>query len=372
MSYSLSLPAWSIGEDCYQEIYGVTRMYGTKVAVIGGKTALAEAAGAIANALVGTDMSLSEPIWYGGNATFENVEMLEAVEAVRACHMIFAVGGGRAVDTCKVVADRLHKPLFTFPTLASNCAGCTTIAIMYHLDGVFRETYYSERGPVHCFLNSAVIARSPEKFLWAGIGDSIAKEYESELASRGRALPNTPAMGVMLARSVTKSLKKHGLKAMELIRDKRVGPELEECVLAIVITAGLVSAMTISDDEGKSYYYNASAAHVFYYAATAIPRCGKRHIHGELVAYGILVLMAMDGQWEKLKEFQKFAYAMKLPLTMEQIDLRAEDLPACAAKAAGGSVHEWGNWPYKVSQEMFEQAILDADRCGREFLAAVG
>ena len=126
MSYSLSLPAWSIGEDCYQEIYGGTRMYGTKVAVIGGKTALAEAAGAIAHALGETDMSLSEPIWYGGNATFENVEMLEQMEAVRDCHMIFAVGGGRAVDTCKVVADRLHKPLFTFPTLASNCAGCST------------------------------------------------------------------------------------------------------------------------------------------------------------------------------------------------------------------------------------------------------
>lgn len=370
MSYSLCLPAWSIGEDCYQEIYGFTRMYGTKVAVIGGKTALSKAAGAIAHALEGTDMSLSEPIWYGGNATFENVEMLAGMEAVRDCDMIFAVGGGRAVDTCKVVAARLHKPLFTFLTLASNCAGCTTIAIMYHANGVFREIYYPDHGPIHCFLNSAVIADSPEKFLWAGIGDSIAKEYESELASRGRTLTNTPAMGVMLARSVTKSLKKHGLKAMELIRAKKTGPELDECILAIVITAGLVSAMTISDDEGKSYYYNASAAHVFYYAATAIPQCGKHHIHGELVAYGILVLMAMDRQWEKLKEFQKFAYAMKLPLTMEQIDLTPEDLPACAAKAAGGSVHEWGNWPYQVTEEMFVQAILDADRCGREFLAA--
>ena len=61
---------------------------------------------------------------------------------------------------------------------------------------------------------------------------------------------------------------------------------------------------------------------------------------------------------------------MGLPLTMAEIDLTPEDLPACAAKAAGGSVHEWGNWPYEVTEEAFVQAILDADRCGREFLAA--
>lgn len=371
MSYSLSLPAWSIGEDCYENIYKAARLYGTKVAVIGGKTALEKAADAIAHALKGTDMSLSEPIWYGGNATFENVEKLMDMDTIKDCHMIFAVGGGRAVDTCKVVADKLHKPLFTFPTLASNCAGYTTIAIMYHASGVFREVYYPEHGPVHCFLNSTVIANSPEKFLWAGIGDSIAKEYESELASRGREMTNTPAMGVTLARSVTHTLKKHSKQAMELIRAKKNGAALEECVLAIVVTAGMVSAMTISDDKGESYYYNASAAHVFYYAAAAVPKCGKNHIHGELVAYGILVLMAMDRQWDTLREFQKFAYDMKLPLTMDEIDLTPEDLPICTAKAAGGTVHEWGNWPYEVTEEGFAQAILDADRRGREFLATV-
>ena len=372
MSCSLNLPAWSIGEDCYKDIYKAVRTYGTKAAVVGGKTALLKAAGAIAHALKDTDMVLSEPIWYGGNATFENVEKLESMDEVWDCDMIFAVGGGRAVDTCKVVADRLHKPLFTFPTLASNCAGYTTIAIMYHASGVFREVYYPERGPVHCFLNSTVIAQSPEKFLWAGIGDSIAKECESELSSRGKELSNTPAMGVTLARSVTHTLKKHSKEAMEQIRARKAGAALEECTLAIVVTAGLVSAMTISPDKGESYYYNASAAHVFYYAASAVPKCGKNHIHGELVAYGILVLLAMDKQWDALREFQKFAYDMKLPLTMDDIDLSPEDLPVCAAKAAGGSVHEWGNWPYELTEDEFAQAILEADRCGKEFLKTVG
>ena len=34
MSQYLALPAWSIGEDCYNDIYRLTRTYGTKIALI--------------------------------------------------------------------------------------------------------------------------------------------------------------------------------------------------------------------------------------------------------------------------------------------------------------------------------------------------
>ena len=56
-------------------------------------------------------------------------DSLAEMEEVKNADMIFAVGGGRAVDTCKTAADLMHKPLFTFPTLGSNCAGCTAIAL---------------------------------------------------------------------------------------------------------------------------------------------------------------------------------------------------------------------------------------------------
>ena len=371
MSYSLCLPAWSIGEDCYQDIYKFAHPYGKKVVVIGGKTAMEKAYGPITEALAGTDMVLSEPIWYGGNATYENVETLKAMDVVKDAEIIFAVGGGRAVDTCKVVAAQTGKALFTFPTLGSNCAGCTSIAIMYYADGVFKDIYYPERCPIHCFLNSAIVADSPADYLWAGIGDSIAKEYESELAARSKPLSHVPTMGTTIAYAVTGPLKTYGPKAMELIRAKKTGPELDECVLAIVITAGLVSNMTISNDGGKEFFFNASAAHAFYYAATVAPECAEHHTHGELVAFGILVLMALDKQWDNLKKFQEFAYSMKLPLTLKDIDLKPEELPACAAKAADGSVVEWGRWPYEVTEEMFVEAILEADKRGKEFLAAL-
>lgn len=81
-------------------------------------------------------------IWYGGNSSYENVEALLNNTKVKDADIIFAVGGGRAIDTCKVVSDKLDKPMFSFPTIASNCAACTAIAVMYNADDTFRDYYY--------------------------------------------------------------------------------------------------------------------------------------------------------------------------------------------------------------------------------------
>ena len=144
-NYTNCLPAWSVGPDCYEKVYGVVSKFGKSAAVIGGKTALSKAYGPLQEALAGTGFKLSEPVWYGGNSTYENVAMLESQPAVQEADVIFAVGGGRAVDTCKAVAEHLDKPLFTFPTIASNCAACTAIGVFYNADDTFKDYFYPSR-----------------------------------------------------------------------------------------------------------------------------------------------------------------------------------------------------------------------------------
>ena len=110
--YHIYIPNYSVGADCYKEIPWVTRKYG----------------------IDGSELEITDFVWYGGEASYENVEMLMETEAVKNADMIFAVGGGRVMDTCKVVRERLDKPMFTFPTLGSNCAATTSIAVIYHPD----------------------------------------------------------------------------------------------------------------------------------------------------------------------------------------------------------------------------------------------
>lgn len=88
------------------------------------------------------------------------------------------------MDTAKCAAGHLNKPIFAFPTLASNCASCTTLCVMYYPDGAMRDLYYPKRCAIHTFMDSEIIANSPAEYVWAGIGDSLAKEFESEFAAR--------------------------------------------------------------------------------------------------------------------------------------------------------------------------------------------
>ena len=178
MSYNEFLPCYSIGDDCYKEIPYVTRRYGKTAVVIGGKTAMEKAKPELLAALKGSDLEITDFIWYGGDSNYENIEMLKAMPEVQNADMVFGVGGGRAVDTVKTLCDRIDKPFFTFPTLASNCASCTAISVIYNADGTFKEYAYLKAPALHTFINTKIIAESPEKLFWAGIGDALSKEYE--------------------------------------------------------------------------------------------------------------------------------------------------------------------------------------------------
>ena len=131
----------------------------------------------------------------------------------------FCHGRGRACDTGKYVADKLDKPLFTFPTVASNCASVTAISVIYNTDGSFREYYYPKLTN-HCFINSAVIADSPEQLLWAGIGDALSKECEAIFSSKDDTLAHTPLMGRQVSRVCTDPLVQYGKEALTSIRNK--------------------------------------------------------------------------------------------------------------------------------------------------------
>lgn len=364
MSYTNCLPSWSVGPDCYKDVYGVVRRFGKTAVVIGGKTALSKAYEPLKEALAGTGFSLSDALWYGGNATYEHAGELETMEAVKNADMIFAVGGGRALDTCKVVAQHLDKPLFTFPTIASNCAPTTSLAVMYNANDTFKDYFYPERCPVHAFINTKIIAEAPEELLWAGIGDSLSKECEVELASRGVDLFHTTLLGTQVAHACTEPLVGYGEKALEQCRNNTPGYELEQVSLAIVVSTGLVSNLTV--DPGQKYYYNSSLAHCVYYGATLVPASGGKHLHGEIVSFGVLTLLAYDKQTELFDRVLKFNHSVGLPVTLDEIELTREDLQTVADKAA--SVLEWTKAPYKVTKEAFIQAMLDADAAGRKLI----
>lgn len=185
-----------------------------------------------------------------------------------------------------------------------------------------------------------------------------------ELASRLESLFHTPLLGVQLAGACTAPLLKHGASALEQCRKNTPGYELEQTALDIVISSRIVSNLVTH----TKYYYNSSLTHCVYYGVTTVPSCRKAHLHGEIVAVGVLELLTHDLQFEIRDRIARFNRSIGLPVTLAEIGLAEQDLSAVAKKAAEGE--GWTNTPYPITKETFIQSMLDADAAGLELLAA--
>lgn len=359
-SYSVYLPSYSIGPDCYKEIPAIVKRYGKTIVLVGGKTALSKAKDAILEGIAGSDLEVIDTLWYGGDATYENVDMLMANEAVQKADMIFGVGGGRAADCCKVLADKMGKPLFNFPTLASNCASSTALCVMYKTDGSMAGYYYRPRCCDHVFINTTIIAESPEKLFWAGIGDAMSKEFEVKLASRNCSLTHSPYLGVNVSGACTTPLLEYGKQALEDCRNNQESDAIREVALDIIISTGLVSNLVV--DGGQAYYYNASLAHCFYNSYTVLPQA-HRHLHGEVVSFGVLVLLTCDGNLEERDRIAKFHKELGLPVTLAEMEITPEDVE----KILDDAPHhlDWKKTPYEMTRERFKEAIFAMDAYGK-------
>ena len=186
-----------------------------------------------------------------------------------------------------------------------------------------------------------------------------------ELCTRGRDLPHTPLMGRTMAACCTDPLVKYGKAALEECRQNKAGDALQQVALCIVVSTGLVSNFTTTAND---YYYNSSLAHCVYYGATLVPASGRNHLHGEIVSFGVLVLLTYDRNFARRDELLAFNASVGLPVTLSQVELTEADLQTVADKAA--TVVEWTSSLQTFTKEGFMQAMRDADAAGKAYLEA--
>ena len=347
-------PDYSIGTDAYADIPMVCEKYGTKAVIIGGKRALAAAADLIKDAVRGSKINITGVFEYGGEACREYIDELNSHQEVMDADMIFACGGGKAIDTCKVLSQESHRPFFTFPTIASTCASCTSLGIIYHPDGSLREYSFQEKPAEWIFINTQVIANAPEKYLWAGIGDTMAKFYECTTSARGDELDHSTSMGVQISNLCAKPLVKYGVQALEECRNHTPGKALEEVILGIIVSTGFVSNLVGID-------LNTGLAHACYNGFTVCKSTEEHgHLHGEIVAYCILILLKVDHQEEEFEKIYQFSKNMGFPTKLADIHATLDDMDAVITKALSGI--DVRKWPYEVTPDMILDAVKEIEK----------
>ncbi len=352
-NYELHLPSYSIGDEVYDQVGKICSRYGTKAVVIGGKKATAAMKAKLEESIVNTPIEVIDYVLYGKDCTFETVEKLKTHPSFIEADMVFAVGGGKATDTCKCLCQQTEKPIFSFPTIASNCSACTTVSIMYNEDGTFLKPYFFLEPPIHAFIDTEIIANAPGQYMWAGIGDTYAKYYEADISSRGEQLPHYTALGVNTSRMCLDPLMTYGKKGYQDNQNKVVSYELEQTVLAIVVTTAIASIFLTRDFTPD---YNSGLAHAIFYALTSFPVIEEKHLHGEVVGFGVLYALLVDGKAEEFEKIYNFNKAIGLPTKLADVDMDESSFGGLLETIT--KMSDVSHYPYEVTVAMLQDAMM--------------
>lgn len=304
--------------------------------VVRGHHAIAQAAEAIAGfgqrpLIIGGDRSLPltlealNPIFdryqlqfaqasYGADCSEMSLTTLR--QAVQSHHADFIIGtgGGKALDAAKLIAHQTHLPIVTIPTSGATCAAWTALSNVYSDNGAFLYDVSLDRCPDLLILDYHLIQSAPKRTLIAGIGDAIAKWYEASVSS-GHLQDTLIIAAVQQARVLRDILLQKSAAALQ-----SPGSEVwREVVDATVLLAGVIGGL-------GGAQCRTVAAHAVHNGLTHI--CGHGSIHGEKVAYGILVQLRLEEMLQSnqladaaRQQLLKFYAEIGLPKTLADLGL---------------------------------------------------
>lgn len=353
-SYSVYFANYSIGTDVYAQVPEVCEHFGSRILLIGGEKALGAAGQLLKDAIAGSRLTIVDTVIFGADCTYAEIDKWGEHAKNCKADMIFGVGGGKALDTAKGAAERAHLPVFTFPTIAATCAATTALSVVYGEDGNFDSFYFYDRPARHCFINLQVLAEAPVRYLRAGMGDTIGKHFECHFSARGDRLDHSSAMGREISNLCYAPLLDHGVQALRDCEQHQASYALQQAVLAIIVSTGMVSLMVLDD-------YNCAIAHSVYYGLVLLPGFEEHYLHGDVVAYGVLVQLAVDGQKEELMRLRRFLTELGIHTSLKQMNvtLDREALKDVLRETVTGPDME--HIPYEVTEDMIYRAMEEVE-----------
>lgn len=215
------------------------------------------------------------------------------------------IGGGRSVDTAKLISYKLAKPFVSLPTAASH-DGMASPFVSVKSD---KPHSIVASAPMGVFVDIDIIKKAPAKLLASGCGDLIANiiavrdwqlGYKKKKEYYGRYAADLAMMSAKIVMENSSEFSKKGLDAR-------------------VIVEGLISAGVASCIAGSSRPCS-GAEHLFSHALDRLaPGIG---LHGEKCALGSIMMAKLQGQdWKKIVKTLKDIGA---PTTAKEIGLKPE------------------------------------------------
>lgn len=221
--------------------------------------------------------------------------------------IIAGIGGGRSVDTAKMVAFNLDIPFVSVPTAASH-DGIASPFVSIKSD---KPHSIVASAPLGVFVDIDIIKKAPSRLLASGCGDLVAnisavKDWKLGRDKTGEYYGRYSAnLAIMSAEIVMEQSSQYAKKGLD----------------ARVIVEALISAGVASCIAGSSRPCS-GAEHLFSHALDKI--APGKGLHGEKCGLGAIMIAKLQGQnW---KEIVKTLKDVGAPTTAKQIGVTPEQV----------------------------------------------
>lgn len=309
---------------------------------------------------------------FKGECSREEVARLQELAKENKCACTIGLGGGKAIDTAKCVAQ--GDNLIIVPTIAATDAPTSHSAVLYTPDGAFDDYAYFKQSPSVVLVDTTVIAKAPTRFLVSGMGDALSTYFEARATASSYSNVNAglpcgyreglcgEAKGTNTALALAKlcyeTLINDGVKAKVSSDCNLVTPALENIIETNILLSGL------GFESG-----GLAAAHAIHDGLTILEGTHK-YFHGEKVAFGTIAQLVLENApKEEIEEVLEFCVQVGLPVCLEDIGVETiteEELKEVAEKACIKEESIY-SMPFPINVDEVAAAIITADSIGKNY-----
>jgi glycerol dehydrogenase len=308
------------GDGVIAQLGGIIGSFGNRGLILSSRTAKTSVLDRFFKDLegkgVGQGASQTEIIMevFGGECCEGELMRLADIVKRNSIDVLAGVGGGKAIDTAKIVADRAGIPVIIVPTIASTDAPCSGCAVIYSQGGVFESVYYQKMNPQVVLVDTNVIANAPARFLVAGMGDALATWFEARSCAKSHSMNECGGYSTLAALNLAKlcydTILKYGMDAKTANENRVVTSALQYVVEANTLLSGIGFESS-----------GLASAHSIHNGLSALEETHS-YYHGERVAFGLLAGLHLTGaDAAEMDEVYSFCVQIGLPTTFKEIGL---------------------------------------------------
>ncbi|TKC19467.1 iron-containing alcohol dehydrogenase family protein [Robertmurraya kyonggiensis] len=295
---------------------------------------------------------------YSGECSIEEIALVSELVKTEAYDGVIGVGGGKVLDLVKAVCDTTRVQAILIPTLASNCSPWTPISVLYDQSGSFiRYDVYPVCTSL-VLIEPNILVAAPVDLFIAGIGDTLAKWYEANVQMAG--IENKPVplqISHYTARQCKDLILEHSEEAIKAVQLGILNDAFIKVAETIIMLGGMVGGF-------GDHYGRIAGAHSIHNGLTIIEET-HHTLHGDKVAYGILVQLVLEEKLAEIEELLPFYRGIGLPVSLTELGIKevSKELVTKMAKKAtinAESIHVIPIGP--ITAKRVEEAIFELEK----------